>query len=274
MFGYVVVNRRKLSDEQFHVYHSFYCGLCFELRESYGKSMAVFLNYDMAFLAMVLSGLYEPETEQYEKKCPVHLTRKETIRRNACTAYAKDMTILLSYYKVLDDIQDENKGRLLLKKLSRPMNQIREKYPKKVNEVECALKKTQALEKKNCQDVDLLCNASGELLGPLFASQDGPFQKELYGMGYALGKFIYLMDAYDDLEKDQKNGCFNPLTHMDRKEIDDKIESWLEVYLSEAADCFERMPILDYSDIIRNILYSGVWTRLEEIKETKRNESL
>ena len=273
MFGYVVVNKEKLNDEMYDQYHSFYCGLCRELSEHYGKLSAVTLNNDMTFLAVLLSGLEEAETSYEKKKCPVHISRTVEIRRNEYTRYAADMTILLSYYKCLDDVKDEGKHKRMLKRLTEPMEALKEKYPDKTKKVEDALNRIGLLEKENSEDLDLLCNTFGEVLGEIFIQPGNIWNRNLYATGYSLGRFIYLMDAYDDLEDDLKKKQFNPLAHLkDREDFDAYIESVLELYMSEAADAFERMPVLEYSEVIRNIIYSGVWTRLEMMKQKKEGK--
>lgn len=271
MFGYIVINSEKLNEDQEQTYRSFYCGLCFALNETYGKKYSILLNNDMTFLSLVLSGLEEPETIQTRKRCPIHFKKDTLVSHNLYTDYARDMTILLSYYKALDDEKDEKKPSRLLRRLLDPMKDVKEKYPKIVQQVEVALRDISQFEKQNSTDLDALCNASGRMVEAIFSFPGVSFEKEMRGLGFALGKFIYLMDAYDDLEEDIKKKRFNPLKNKKEEEdFSTKIESYLELFLSEATDCFERMPILEYSDIIRNILYSGVWNRYEQIQKKKK----
>lgn len=273
MFGYVVVNKDRLSEQDYDLYHSVYCGLCRELSEHYGKTMSMTLNNDMTFLAALLSGLEEPDTSVERKRCPVHLTRMVDVRRNKYTYSAAEMTVLLSYYKCLDDLKDEGKKPALFRKLEKAMAEVRAKYPEKVKITEEALGRISKLEEENCEDLDLLCNTFGEVLGTVFTAGDALWDKALYNVGYSLGKFIYLMDAYDDLEEDLKKGLFNPLkSRKDSEHFDQEIESILELFMSMAADAFERMPVIEYSEVIRNILYSGVWSRFEEIRQKKEKK--
>lgn len=273
LFGYIITNHEKLTEDQQETYHSFYCGLCFGLSKKYGKTFSMLLNNDMTFLTVVLTGLEEPESTLTIRKCPIHLRRKQNVSQNMYTDYAVDMTVLLSYYKALDDEQDEHSHSRFRKKLETPMESIRKTYPSQSKGVEEALKKIAQYEKENSTDLDALCNASGDMVQAIFSCPNISFRKEMEGLGHALGKFIYLMDAYDDLDEDIKKDRFNPLKQRAQEEdFDAKIESYLELFLSEAADCFERMPILEYSDIIRNILYSGVWTRFEQIKAKKEGK--
>ena len=72
MFGYVIVNKGDLTFREFDVYHSYYCGLCRVLKENYGLTGQMSLNYDMTFLVLLLTSLYEPETTYDMKKCIAH----------------------------------------------------------------------------------------------------------------------------------------------------------------------------------------------------------
>ena len=103
MFGYVVMNKPEIKFKDFDMYRSFYCGLCRELKERYGLSGQITLTYDMTFVILLLSGLYEPPTKKGSTRCIVHPVRRQPVRKNAITEYAADMNIFLTYYKCKDD---------------------------------------------------------------------------------------------------------------------------------------------------------------------------
>ena len=109
MFGYVTVNKPEIKFKDFDVYRSFYCGLCRELRERYGIPGQISLTYDMTFVVLLLSGVYEPPTQKGTSRCAVHPLKPQPVRRNAITEYCADMNVILSYYKCMDDWQDEHK---------------------------------------------------------------------------------------------------------------------------------------------------------------------
>ena len=109
MFGYIVMNKPEIKMKDFDMYRTFYCGLCRELREKYGISGQITLSYDMTFVIMLLSGLYEPKTYKGTTRCILHPVRKQPVRKNVMTEYCADMNILLTYYKCLDDWNDDRK---------------------------------------------------------------------------------------------------------------------------------------------------------------------
>ena len=101
MFGYVTVNKPEIKFKDFDMYRSFYCGLCRELRERYGIPGQISLTYDMTFVVLLLSGVYEPPTQKGTSRCAVHPLKPQPVRRNAITEYCADMNVILSYYKCM-----------------------------------------------------------------------------------------------------------------------------------------------------------------------------
>ena len=109
MYGYVVVNKPELKIKEYDVYRSYYCGLCDELKERYGVNGQLCISYDMTFLLLLLTGLYEPETRKYETRCIAHPLHRHPVSRNDISGYVADMNVLMTYYKCIDDWNDEKK---------------------------------------------------------------------------------------------------------------------------------------------------------------------
>ena len=197
MFGYIIVNKAELKFKEFDVYHSYYCGLCQVLKERYGKRGQLTLSYDMTFVLMLLSGLYEPETLTSECKCIAHPFEKHTFRRNSITEYVADMNVLFSYYKCLDDWEDDKKlHKLCFAKL---LERKAEKYSPCVGRYEEKLRKINMLmhnlsqaEKENCEDVDAMAGMFGKIMAEIVAYKEDEWAQNLRGLGYYLGEFIYL----------------------------------------------------------------------------------
>ena len=214
MFGYIVMNKPEIKFKDFDLYRSFYCGLCRELRERYGVTGQISLTYDMTFVILLLSGLYEPPTRKGTTRCVIHPVRKQPVRKNAVTEYAADMNVFLAYYKCEDDWKDEKKllsflyGKLLREKEKK----AEERWYRKVDRIVSLLHELSEMEKSEEQDVDRVSGCFGKIMEEIFAYREDMWEPVLRRMGFFLGKFIYLMDAYDDVEDDVKRGITKPFT--------------------------------------------------------------
>ena len=150
-------------------------------------------------------------------------------------------------------------------------------YPRQVKAVEDYIAKLSAYEESKETNIDLVAGLTGEMLGEIFAWKQDEWYDELKTLGFYLGKFIYLMDAYEDLKKDEKNDSYNPLRYLeinDEQEFEVLCRLMMTSMLSECAKSFERLPILLHADILRNIIYSGIWSKYEyiQLKKKKRKK--
>ncbi len=266
MFGYVKANKPELKIREFARYKGFYCGLCHTLRKQYGRSGQMTLTYDMTFLVLLLSSLYEPVTEEAKKRCLIHPAQKQYMLWNEATAYAADMNILLTYDHLKDNWLDEKKisGYLGMKIFSRKKKKVEKKYPRQAQVIAATLKTLADLEQEGCRDLDAAARPFGELMAELFVWKEDAFQHTMRSMGFYLGKFIYIMDARMDLEQDKKKGCYNPFLVADGENgSDERIYKILDGTLRMAIAEFEKLPCEQDLPILRNILYEGVWTTWE-----------
>ena len=273
MFGYVVMNKPEIRFKDFDLYRSFYCGLCRELREKYGISGQITLTYDMTFVVVLLSALYEPPTQKGTTRCVIHPVCRQPVRKNAATEYGADMNVLLTYYKCMDDWEDEKKFAALGygKILQRKNNRLSYRYPEKAEKIRKLLEKLSQMEKAGETDIDKMSGCFGRIMEEIFAWKKDVWEGSLRRMGFYLGKFIYILDAYDDVEKDVKNGNYNPFAEKYiMKGFDEQVRQLLVMMMAQTCREFEKLPIIKYTDILRNILYSGVWCRFEAIARKRR----
>lgn len=275
MFGYVIINKPELKCREFEEYRSFYCGLCHVLKKKYGISGQLALSYDLTFLTILLTGLYEPGTRRGEARCVVHPVHRQKLLINECTEYAADMTMILTYYKCLDDWRDEKKAlRYFYAKLLASGNRkLSKKYKQKIKTIVSLLNELSEKEAAGEKSMDKMAGIFGKIMAEIFVWRKDVWEESLRRMGFYLGKFIYFMDAYEDLEEDVRTGCYNPLLSLQGKAgYEEKIREILTMMMAACAREFERLPILKHAEIIRNILYSGVWCRYTELLERKEKQ--
>lgn len=280
MFGYIIINKQELKFREFDCYQSYYCGLCQSLKEHYGLAGQMTLSYDMTFIIMLLSSLYEPRTSLDSCKCIAHPFEAHPTRRNTFTEYAADMNILLSYYKSLDDWTDERKlsGRTAAAALRKRNDQITKRYPQKAERIYTLLERIHVYEKTKESNLDLASGCFGEIMSEIFAYRQDEWEEDLRKMGFFLGKFIYLMDAWEDMEKDEKSGSYNVFLIRKQEaasaaEFEKSAYTVLKMMMAECSRAFEKLPIIENVEILRNILYSGVWCRYELVQRKREKEN-
>lgn len=275
MFGYVTIYQKDLAPELVDRYQAYYCGLCRKLGQRYGVNGQMTLSYDMTFMALLHSALYDPETAFDKGRCAVHPFRVNPRAANGYLDYAADMSIALAYYNYLDNWQDEHSrfSHRQAKQLAPFLTDITARHPAQCAAMQAKLNELSALENAGCTDLDALCGCFGALLGAVFQCHDDLWAPVLDRMGRGLGGFIYLMDAYDDLPKDAKHGSFNALASLAASlpapEYEARCHDLMTQQLGICAQAFSLLPILKDTpegQLLYSTLYAGVWCQYTLIK--------
>lgn len=276
MFGYITVNKDELKVKNYNEYHAYYCGLCRALRQKYGYMGQMTLTYDMTFLVILLTSLYEVNPKVTQQRCTVHMGKKHTTFENKFSSYAADMNILLSYHNLMDDWLDEKKVTKFAaaKALEKCYQKVKAQYPRQSRAVEHYMEELSKCEQKREEDLDIAAGHTGNMLGELFVYKEDEWQEILRRMGFFMGKFIYLMDAYEDVEEDAKQKRYNPFVPaLKRESFEEDCRRILMMMAGECSREFEKLPILENAEILRNILYSGIWAKYEMVRKKRTEEA-
>jgi len=276
MFGYVTASWKELTRQEQTRYGAVYCGICRRMRLQCSQASRLALSYDMAFLALLLMSLYEPEETGGENACWLHPITKRPWVDNRYVRYAADMNAVLAYYNCLDDWQDEGNtsAKLMAKALEKHLPPIEERYPRQVAAIRDSIARLTELEKENCANPDEPAGAFGSLMAQLLTYQQDMWAPTLAQMGFALGRFIYLLDAAVDYDKDKRKGKYNPFLAMGTGKDWPRWEEYLILAMGRCTDCYERLPLVQDKSLLDNILYSGVWMnyRREGQKEDQKHD--
>ncbi len=284
MLGYIVPDKPELKIREYQLYSAYYCGICKSVKERYGQLPRLVLNYDAVFLAVLLGSLFSSTENIEQKRCPVHpLKKRPFVTSQPSIDYSGDMMILLAYYNFSDNIKDEkNLGALAgLIALKGTRKKIMKIHREKCIIVEERLNELSKLEIEECPSLDRVAQPFASLMGEIFAAEsvfkDEQTLKLLKRIGYHMGKWIYLIDAYDDLAEDAEKGNYNPLLVQwkyrqggesigdFRKRIKERTKLNLMFYLSELAKSVDGLAIQRNSGLVENIIYSGLLKKTEEI---------
>lgn len=274
MFGYIVPNQTVMDPEAQARYRSAYCGLCRRIDALHGLRGRFTLSYDLTFLNLLLCSLYEGEGNAVtgHDRCPIHPFHGVDWRSDDPTDYCADLSVALHYYNAEDKWKDDHSllGLGYEKLLERCRVDAEQRYPRQCSAIRSCLDKLAAYEAAGSEDLDAVSGCFGELMAELFDYKQDHWSPELRSIGFHLGKFIYLLDAYDDLKKDKRKGAYNPLkTLSEQPGYEEEMREIFELLLAQCAKSFERLPCVEDADLLRNILYSGVWLKYN-CKNAKR----
>ncbi|WP_415990533.1 DUF5685 family protein [Intestinibacter bartlettii] len=271
MFGYVRINKMDLTFREFDYYKGYYCGLCKYLKENHGEVSRLSLNYDITFLIVILTALYKLDSDITYERCIANPLKKKMRIVNEITEYAASMNILLSYYKLEDNLYDDNgiKDKLAYELYKGKLKKAYEKYPQKAEYIKQQLGNLRELEKQESKSIDKVSNTFGNLMGEIFVYKKDEYEQNLRNIGFNLGKYIYILDAYEDLEEDNKKGRYNPfIDYIDKKEeLKNKVDRLISMSLGMTTKNIEQLNLEFNKSIINNIIYSGVYLRYKSILE-------
>ncbi|RDY22572.1 hypothetical protein CHF27_012675 [Romboutsia maritimum] len=271
MFGYVKVNKMDLTFREYEHYRGYYCGLCKYLKDNHGEISRLSLNYDITFLILILTSVYRPKHTVIEEGCIVNPFKKKKKIINEITEYAASMNVLLTYYKLEDNLNDDGgiKDILAYNIYKGKLKLAYEKNPDKANFIKEQLENLNKLEKDKDTNIDKVSNTFGELMGEIFAYKKDEYEQNLRQIGFNVGKYIYLLDAYEDLDKDYEKGRYNPfIDYINKKEdLKERVDKLISISLGMLAQGVDDLNIKVNRGIIENIVYSGVYLRYKNILE-------
>ena len=269
MFGYVNVCRDELKVKELGLFNAYYCGLCKRQGKLCGPASRLILSYDFTVLALLLDSIDEEKPVISAGRCMLHpLKKRPVVTQSSSMDYCAQMSVALAYYKALDDYCDDGvsiKNAALALKAS--VNKIKKKYPDKLSIIEKYLAEITSAEQTGEKNIDIPAGAFGRLMAELFC-REGAQNRALYEFGYNIGRWIYVMDAIDDFEKDKKRGRYNPFSSTE--EIEGQSEA-LWYNLSAAAAAFELLDIKRNKQILDNIVYIGLKNATEKVLKEREN---
>lgn len=283
MFGYINPFKAEMKIREYEIFRAYYCAVCKSIKKQCGQLPRLSLSYDAAFLAVLLSSLSDIPVQALRMNCAVHPLKKGSVitTDKEIIGYAADMNIILAYYNLRDNLKDDKSpsaavGLLLLR---RPAMKIRKKYPQKCAIIEALLSEQEKLESGKCPSMDIAAEPFAGIMREVLCYEGEPVNKKnteiLRWLGYNLGKWIYILDAMDDIEKDLKKKKYNPLKYQFdikkaqfdkyRETVCERVEFNLTHTLSQMSASMGLLDIKKNKSIIENIVNMGMLARTEQI---------
>lgn len=290
MFGILLANIDSLDAEENGRYREVYCGICHSLKERYGQVSRVCVNYDMVLVALLRESLFEHGEEVSHARCLAHPAKQHHYAQSPDVDYAADMSVLFAYHKCLDDWNDDKRkaAKVYSSALGRAYRRVKAQYPEQcalaeqelaaIRSIEGKLKRSyqdQEPDQEHCRDAamaqaDEIAKRFGLITSIVFSADGGWWQGDLAEFGAEIGRFVYFMDALLDIQEDKESGSFNPFNLCETP--DEDAELLLKSIMGRALDRFERLPLERDLNLMRSILYAGVWQRLRAQRQERDSE--
>lgn len=261
--------------KDYAVYRAYYCGLCKCIGKHNPCLMRFGVNYDITFLTM-LAHNYAKLTPQFEDgRCVIHEAGRKfkVVKEDAVQLAVCEVNTILGYYKVADDASDEKRLKHILAKAY--INGKYKRAARKHKELDAALTRIfgelDRLEREDCRDIDALAALSGEMLVAIAKEVCLNPDADLNVLTDNLGRWIYVIDAFDDLAKDMKSGSFNPLkptgtlTDVELDKIRTAVSQRLNAYIKEITTAYDHMDITIDEPPLSNVVYMGIPSTTQEI---------
>lgn len=253
----------ELKVHEFETYKAYYCGLCKALKHEYTLIASSLVSYDCAFLYLLADSLGSETNIPEPCACLLHPLEKRLQIVTDAAQYPAAVNVLLAYYKMKDDVEDGQKFKAAAAPFLRPaFKKASSLYPETAKAVSMMQRALSGIQEKKSGNVDEPSGAFGVMLGKIFERLDADKWEDLYGLGYNLGRWLYIIDAADDLIKDEKSGNYNVFLNKygesGSPEIGKEAEFNLYFSLARAAEAYGRLPVRKNKEILDNIFYLGL----------------
>lgn len=285
MFGYVKINKPEMKVKEYEAYRGLYCSLCKSLGKHFGVLSRLTLSYDITFLLLMRLSftLCTPEFKigrcsfNPSKRCNYCLNTDEELK------YAAAVSMMMFYFKVKDNIADGSFFRKILMYLLLPYASLKYKkaekmYPETALMISESMKRQIETEKSDTDMVDKAAHESADALGKILSYNLPDENGNIYRFGYGVGKFVYLADAAEDIEKDIKQKSYNPfvqkfsLASAPSEEVKKEIEALLNMSAGMVCQVFSEITEKTLTPIVENIIYDGMENTMNNILKGKEKK--
>lgn len=281
MFGYVTPCKMELKIKDYEKFNAYYCGLCSTIKYEYGNLPRMTLNYDMTFLAVFLDSLNDIKCAYKKEKCIIHPLKKRIfVINNNCLKYAAFCNLSLAYYNFIDNIKDDNSliSMAASKFLKLYLKSFKADFKLKFKIIGEKLNNLYSAESsENNTSLDGTAHYFGDLIGFIISSYYDhiTIKDDLYLIGYHLGRWIYIIDAFDDLKSDIEKNKFNAINKIYNKnnypyeKFEPSIKNQINFSLTASANkCLEilkKLPIKKNRDLLFNIFEYGLLEKMDKV---------
>lgn len=275
MFGYISPDKPHLYLKDDVLYKALYCGICKSLKQKTGQISRFTLSYDMAFMSALAHNIMGIDVDIEKKRCIAHAIKKRPIAKpDKISLMLASLNVILTYYKLKDDVLDEKKGGIKSSIFYNAYKKAKREYPQIDLTVKTCYERLLKLERENTDSIDIVSDCFAEMLKEisvvLFEDKSTEYTQNLT---YAIGKWIYLIDALDDYDKDIKKQNFNVFYNVYKssdyltliKEYEKDIVFVFSTIFIQISENYSKIPMQYNTDLVVNILTRGIPTKTKQI---------
>ncbi len=281
MFGYVKTDFPNLYVKDTVLYKAMYCGLCKGIGKTCGQKGRLLLNYDLTFLSVFLHNVMGKDVKIEGQKCIVHQLKKRPVAiSDSLTERIASLNVIMAYHKLKDDVIDSGKRKLTKAYFTSSYKKARANEPELDKIVEKRYKELLDYEKTEGDSVDISADPFGNMILDVVKVVTGDkFNAELERVAYNLGKWVYLIDALDDFDKDKKKKNFNVFinAYKDAENKEDLVKKYqnelvgiFSGVLGEISTATQGLEFNFNHDLIDNVLMRGLSVQTKYIMENKK----
>ena len=287
MFGYLQIQKSELLVREYEAYKAVYCGLCKQMGKDYSFLARLSLSYDCTFYAMLLMSLSRGCSGFDKGRCKFNPLKRCSYAHCENESYSKAaaLSVISVYYKLIDDLEDSKFFKRLFVRLIKPFfshwrKKAAERFPETESKVAEMMQAQREVEHGGSKSLDAAAHPTAQMLADVLA-EEGKNDAEiriLREFGYQVGRWIYLIDAADDYEDDNKSGCFNPFLNIETDDMKTTVNNTLNQCLARAYDAFQLLDIIDFKGIFNNMLLYGFPSKQNSVifgqQEVKNDRSI
>ena len=275
MFGYLQVDKKSLEDGQRGLYQSFMCGLCFSTKKHFTNKARITISYDVNFFNVLFHSFLQQDATIVKRNCMFSPIKKRTVMQETdLTDSLSVANVLLVYLNLYDDVVDGGgwKKKFALKAFTKDYNVAKQLMPQLDADLTLRYNQLRQLEKENCSVLDKVCHPFAQMSRDFckhVLQTDNSFMLDLC---YNVGKWVYLIDALDDLQQDLRKGVYNPIARCfgvtDVKQLSEHLEDisfLMYSVLNRIAQCYNDLNLTKYTCLLNNLLFVSLRNKTKSI---------
>ena len=281
MFGYIKIYKPELKVKHYEAYRGIYCSLCKTLKNEYGLFATLTLNYDFTLLALTRLAFAKECCGFKDSRCAFNPLKKcqQCVTGNEQLSYSAAAAMIMCYHKENDDIADSSLLKGFFKRMVKPYFAMKrkkaiKKYPALDEIISRAMAEQAEVEKRGNAGIDASAHLSAKAMGEILSfGFDGETKEKLNRFGYLAGRWVYLMDALDDMEADRKTHSYNVFNNINNeKEAKEKAVGVINLTAAQLAHEAEKMDPARFGEILDNIVIDGTFSSMQSVLNKEKEE--